>query len=156
MCAYRKGTFDELSRIQERVQSLFEEVLLRSGVDDATAGPGAVFPGSWTPAVDLLETDRAFLLYAEVPGVDRDDIDLTVEGRRLELSGRRRPLDSELAFARLERSYGAFRRAFDLPSDVDPDGIEASLEYGVLRVLLPKRSPDAASHRVPISNEGGG
>jgi len=156
MCAYRNGTFDELSRIQERVQSLFEEVLLRSGVDDATAGGGALYPGSWTPAVDLLETDRAFLLYAELPGVEREDIDLTVEGRRLELSGRRRPLDAEQAFARLERSYGAFRRAFDLPTAVDADGIGASLEHGVLRVTLPKRAPDAADCRVPISGEGGG
>lgn len=156
MCAYRNGTFDELSRIQERVQSLFEEVLLRSGVDDATAGQGALYPGSWTPVVDLLETERAFLLYAEVPGVARDDIDLTVEGRRLELSGRRRPLDPELAFARLERSYGAFRRAFDLPTAVDSEGIEASLEQGVLRVTLPKRNPDSGSRRVPISSEGGG
>lgn len=156
MSGYRKGTFDELSRIQERVQSLFEEVLLRSGVDDATAGGGAHLPGSWSPVVDLLETDRAFLLYAEVPGVERADIDLTVEGRRLELSGRRRPLDAEMAFARLERSYGAFRRTFDLPAAVDADGIEAALEQGVLRVTLPKSEPESAGHQVPISSEGGG
>ena len=158
MAGVRKSHLEELARIQERVRALFEELLLRPGIADGTAeGVGSPL-GAWSPAVDVLETDDAFLLYAEVPGTDREDVELAVEGRRLKLSGRRRALPPDRAFARMERSDGPFRRSFDLPGAVDADRISASLERGVLRVTLPKRADDAAgagSGTVPIENEGG-
>lgn len=156
MAGARKSHLEELARIQERVRALFEELLLRSGVADGTAEGTAAPLGAWSPAVDVLETDDAFVLYAEVPGTDRDDVDLAVEGRRLELSGHRRALPPDRAFARMERSDGPFRRSFELPGAVDAERISASLERGVLRVKLPKRADGALrSGTVPIENEGG-
>jgi HSP20 family protein len=156
---FRKSYLEELGRIQERVQSLFEEVFLRAGVADDTAGGPEILPGSWSPAVDVLETTDAFLLDAEVPGVAAEDVELTVEGRRLQLAGRRRPLPADRAFARMERSYGPFRRSFELPQAVDADRISATLEHGVLRVKLPKHGPGTSrssrSIRLRIENEGG-
>lgn len=157
MTGFRKGKLEEMARIRERIQSLFDELLLRPGVaDPESEGAGALL-GSWSPTVDVLETDDVFLLYAEVPGVDREDVDLTVEGRRLELSGRRRPLPPDRVFTRMERSYGPFRCAFELPSAVDADRIEAALDHGVLRVTLPKRTPRRTIEpREPSADAGGG
>ena len=85
-------------------------------------------PGTWAPAVDVIETEDAYLLFAELPGVEREDIQLQVRDRRLELSGRRRPLGEDRSFLRMERSYGPFRRAFELAAPVEADSIAAQLE----------------------------
>jgi len=151
MAGFRKSYLEEMARIQDRVQAVFDELLLRSGVAEGSDA----LPGSWSPAVDVLETDDAFVLYAELAGVERTDVDLTVEGRRLELSGRRPPLPADRAFARMERSYGRFRRVFELPAEVDADRIAAALERGILRVELPKRVPTRPG-RIPIDQRGDG
>lgn len=131
-----KATYlEELARIRERVHSLFEQAFLAVDFDEQ----GGALPGSWSPPVDFLETAEAYLLYVELPGVEREDVELQVKERRLELSGRRRSLGH--VFLRLERSYGPFRRSFDLEASVDDERIEAKLENGVLRVVLPKRVP---------------
>jgi len=155
MAGFRASYVEEMARIQERVQALFDELLLRAGVVGDAAGGADTLPGSWSPAVDILETGEAFLLYAELPGVEREDVDLTVEGRRLEVSGRRRPLPADRAFARMERSYGRFRRVFELPAAIDADRIAAVLKHGVLRVELPKRRPEADPGTIPIEQRGG-
>ncbi|HEV2844787.1 MAG TPA: Hsp20/alpha crystallin family protein, partial [Thermoanaerobaculia bacterium] len=82
-----------------------------------------------------------------------DDIQLQVKDRRLELSGRRHALGENRNFLRLERSYGPFRRTFELGAPVEVDGITAAFESGVLRVQVPKRKAGATS--VPIAEEGG-
>ncbi len=160
MAGYRKSYLEEMARIQDRVQSVFDELLLRSGVAESAAGDADALPGSWSPAVDVLETGEAFVLYAELPGVERSDVDLTVDGRRLELSGRRPPLPADRAFARMERSYGRFRRVFELPAAVDADRIAAALDHGILRVELPKRpgpaGPSGPSEAIPIDQKEGG
>src|SRR5262249_54447729 len=104
-------------------------------------------PGTWAPVVDVLETEGSFLLYAELPGVPREDLQLQVRDRWVEISGRRQPLGEGRNFLRMERSYGPFRRAFELTSPIDGDGVAATFERGVLRVLIPKRKGGKA---VPI------
>ena len=162
MTHYRKRYLDELARIQDRVEALFEEVLLRPSASEGTSpapGGAASFPGGapsgnppgvWAPAVDVVEEGGELLLYAELPGVERDDVELTVDGRRLELSGRRLPLPADRVFARMERSYGPFRRVFELPAEVDADAVSASFRHGVLRVALPKRRSAGSRGAVPI------
>jgi HSP20 family protein len=135
MAPLKKIYLEELARIQDRINSLFEQALLTSDYEDAEGG----LPGTWAPAVDVLETEDAYLIFAELPGVRRDDIQLQVRDRRLELSGRRTAL-GEKSFLRMERSYGPFRRAFDLGVPVDVDGIAAAFEAGVLRVHIPKKA----------------
>jgi HSP20 family protein len=141
----KKLYLEELARIQDRIHSLFEQALLPAEYDDRGG-----LPGTWAPAVDVLETASSFLLFAELPGVRREDIQLQVRDRWLEISGRRQPLGESRNFLRMERSYGPFRRAFELSSPIDGDGIVAAFERGVLNVLVPKRKGGKA---VPIEEK---
>jgi HSP20 family protein len=134
MAPLKKIYLEELGRIQDRINGLFEQALLTSDYEDREGG----LPGTWSPAVDVLESEDGYLVFAELPGVRRDDIQLQVRERRLELSGRRQSLAENRSFLRMERSYGPFRRTFDLGSPVDVDNISAGFEKGVLRVHIPK------------------
>ncbi|MFL6197220.1 MAG: Hsp20/alpha crystallin family protein [Thermoanaerobaculia bacterium] len=149
MAPLKKIYLEELSRIQERINSLFEQALLTSDYEDREGG----LPGTWAPTVDVLETEDAYLIFAELPGVRRDEIQLQVRDRRLELSGRRQVLGENRNFLRMERSYGPFRRTFDLGVPVEVDEISAGFEAGVLRVLIPKRKGGAT--QVEIAEEAG-
>ena len=147
MAPLKKIYLEELARIQERINSLFEQALLTADYEDREGG----LPGTWSPSVDVLEVEDAYLIFAELPGVRRDDIQLQVRDRRLELSGRRQALGENRNFLRLERSYGPFRRTFELGAPVEVEGITAGFESGVLRVHVPKRKAGATA--VPIAEE---
>jgi HSP20 family protein len=149
MAPLKKIYLEELARIQDRINGLFEQALLTSEYEDREGG----LPGTWAPAVDVLETEDAYLIFAELPGVQRDEIQLQVRDRRLELSGRRQTLGENRNFLRMERSYGPFRRTFDLGAPVEVDAISAAFEAGVLRVLVPKRP--AGGVQVEIAEEAG-
>lgn len=149
MAPLKKIYLEELARIQDRINGLFEQALLTSEYEDREGG----LPGTWAPAVDVLETEDAYLIFAELPGVRRDEIQLQVRDRRLELSGRRQTLGENRNFLRMERSYGPFRRTFDLGAPVEVDAISAAFEAGVLRVLVPKRQ--AGGVQVEIAEEAG-
>lgn len=145
MTGSRKESLDELVRLRARLHSAVEEALLGSRYPQGLAAP----PGSWAPAVDVVETEAAFVLSVELPGVAREEIELAAEGRRLELSGRR-PLPPDRTFCQMERSYGPFRRVFELPSAIDADAVSAALALGVLTVTVPKRP---AGRTVPVESE---
>ncbi|HZF11959.1 MAG TPA: Hsp20/alpha crystallin family protein [Thermoanaerobaculia bacterium] len=149
MAPLKKIYLEELARIQERINSLFEQALLPADYEERDGGMG--LPGTWAPAVDVLETEDSYLLFAELPGVAREDIQLQVRERRLELTGRRQSLGEHRNFLRMERSYGPFRRTFDLGMPVDTDGITANFDRGILRVAIPKRSVGART--VPVKEE---
>jgi len=95
---------------------------------------------NWAPAVDIRETEEAFLVHAELPGLSKDDIEITLENDILKLSGERRFEKDveEKEYHRIERSYGTFTRAFSLPSRVDASGVSASFTDGVLTISVPK------------------
>jgi HSP20 family protein len=96
--------------------------------------------GSWNPAVDLYEKDDHYMIKAELPGVDKNDIKIDLKDRLLTLSGER-SYDKEVKeenYYRRERSYGKFQRAFTLPADVDSDKIKAEFKDGVLEIEVPK------------------
>jgi HSP20 family protein len=152
MAPLKKIYLEELARIQERINGLFEQALLPAEYDEREGDQG--LPGTWAPAVDVLETEDSYLLFAELPGVAREDLQLQVKEQRLELSGRRRSLGESRNFLRMERSYGPFRRIFDLGAPVDTDGITARFDRGVLQVSLPKRSPARPGKTVvPVEEE---
>jgi HSP20 family protein len=144
MAPLKKSYLEELARIQDRIHDLFEQALLPSEYDEREGG----LPGNWTPAVDVIETEGSYLLLAELPGVAREDIQLQVKERRLELSGRRLALGENRNFLRLERSYGPFRRTFELGAPVDESAISASFERGILRVVIPKRPAGATAVKI--------
>lgn len=107
---------------------------------------------NWNPAVDIKETEDALFLMAELPGMTKDDIDLSLESNVLTISGERKfEKDVEREnFHRIERVYGAFARSFTLPSNVKTDAVDASFENGVLSVRLPKIE-EAKPQRIKIS-----
>jgi HSP20 family protein len=133
----RQDPLQELLNIQERINRLFEESLGRGGRDSDLAAFGA---GAWTPVADVYETPEAYVVLLEIPGLEREDIEVgasdnvvTVKGER-HLSGPTKPE----SFYRMERSYGAFSRSFRFTDAIDPGRIGAHLEDGLLRLDLPK------------------
>ena len=107
---------------------------------------------TWSPAVDVHEETEAFVFTADLPGLGKDLVDVTVEDNVLTLSGQR-SLESEVeegSFRRLERSFGKFSRRFSLPSQVDAAKVSASFDNGVLSVRVPK-AETAKPHKINIS-----
>ncbi len=98
----------------------------------------------WRPPVDLHETDDAYVLTAELPGVGRDDIDIQLHGDQLTLSGARPERSACEQYHRVERGHGTFSRTFQLPLPVDAARINADLRDGVLTVTCPKQPPSEA------------
>ncbi len=97
---------------------------------------------AFEPAVDVIENDDAYVLNAEVPGMDPEDIDIRLDANVLTLSGERSWNDetSRDGYQRVERAFGRFERSFVLPDTVNTDDIDASVENGLLRVTLPKEA----------------
>lgn len=124
----------DILSLQERMNRLFEESLLR-GRELKPANAGA----AWTPTVDVYETAEAFVLLAELAGVNEDDVTVTVEGDEVRLRGERR-LDGPRpeSFERLERSSGTFARTFRFEQEVDPDRVTAEFTDGLLRLEVRK------------------
>lgn len=108
-------------------------------------------PASWLPAFDITETDAAVVLRGDVPGVSQGDIEVRIEHNVLTVRGERQRTGKSDGFARSERLFGKFERAFRLGDRVDADGVKASYANGVLELTLPKREPADTSRRVPIN-----
>ena len=125
---------DNMAAHQDRMSRMFEGFYGRPQEELAR--------GSWVPAVDIYSNGQhELVLKAELPDMNQEDIDLTVEDHTLTLRGERK-LDSEVAeeqFHRIERSYGSFVRTFGLPSTVDTGQVSAEYKAGVLTVRLPLR-----------------
>ena len=107
--------------------------------------------GAWVPAVDIFEKGDDLVIRAEVPGVEKSDIEVRVEDNTLVLKGERnqeKGFEENNAY-RLERSYGSFVRSFRLPKTVDASRIAAEYRAGVLEVTLPK-AEDAKPKKIDI------
>jgi len=131
----RWNPWREMPTLPGRFNRLFDDPFFRIGrmADDSNLG-------MWNPAVDLYEKDDHFMIKAELPGVDKNDIKIDLKDRLLTLSGER-TYDNEVKeenYYRRERSYGKFQRAFTLPTDVDSDKIKADFKDGVLEIEVPK------------------
>ncbi|HWC65717.1 MAG TPA: Hsp20/alpha crystallin family protein [Thermoanaerobaculia bacterium] len=100
----------------------------------------ALTVADWSPAVDIQENDKEYLIKAEIPEVKKENVKLTVEEGALTIRGERFKEKEEKGkrFHRMERSYGTFLRSFTLPVDADEKKIEAKFEDGMLNVILPK------------------
>lgn len=94
----------------------------------------------WLPAVDVEETTDSLVFTCELPGMSKEDVNITLENNVLTVSGERKFEDEERQrnFHRLERAYGAFSRSFTLPSNVKSDQVNASFKDGVLTISVPK------------------
>jgi len=132
---------DELKKVHDEMEGLFRSFL--QGANE----------GTWTPDVEVAETEDAFYVRAELPGVGKDEVKITLQDSTLTISGEKKPRPAEgETLLRAERCYGPFRRSFALPSSVKADAIKATLEDGVLTVKLPK-AEEAKPKSVPIEVE---
>lgn len=128
----------DIDQLQASVRRMFERPSM-SGM-----APFASFPESigWLPAIEISETDAELTLTAELPGLDRADVHVDLDGDVLTLRGEkqeeRTEQGKEKQYHLVERSYGAFQRSFVLPASVDRDRISATFDKGVLTLHLPK------------------
>lgn len=104
-------------------------------------------------AVDVLEDNEQVLLKAELPGVDPDQVDISVHDNVLSISGEKKQEheDKKDNYVRVERYYGKFHRAFTLPPYVDPNGISAEYKNGVLTITLPKK-PETRPRQIKVKS----
>ena len=102
-------------------------------------GDGNGTPGAWHPRVDVSETEDAYVVHADLPGIDRKDISVTLKENVLRIEGeKKRTSEEDKGFYRSERAFGRFSRSFRLPSALDADKISASYKEGVLSLTIPK------------------
>ena len=107
---------------------------------------------SWVPPVDIQETADGYKLQAELPGLTKDDINITLENNVLRLAGERK-FEKDVKkenYHRVERTYGTFTRAFALPQQVTAEGVQAAFENGVLTITVPK-AEQAKPRKIEIS-----
>ena len=132
----RWDPFQELEELHARIGQLME-----SSWPGTSDRPG----GIWSPLVDIEETDDAWLVEAELPGVKQDDVDVEVSDSELAISGELKERERKGILRRRTRRTGRFDYRVTLPGQADPEGIEASLDEGVLTVRIPK--PERARRR---------
>ena len=122
----------ELDTLQSDVNRLFDGFFGRS----ASPSSGR----RWIPAMDLIETDDHLVLRADLPGLDREDIDIQVKDDVLTVAGERKTEQEEKGegFHRVERAFGRFSRSLDLPRGIAADEVDATFDRGVLEVRIPK------------------
>ncbi len=140
--------FRELRNLQDEMTRLF------TGVAPASFGREDVMYGAWNPNVDIFEEKDNLILEAELPGLKRDDFELTIENNVITLKGERK-LEKKSEgenYHRVERSYGSFTRSFTLPQTVKADDAKAEFHDGVLRVTLPKRE-ETKARKIEITGD---
>lgn len=123
----------ELEEMTDRLSRLV-------GRPAATGAEEALVTADWAPIVDIQETDKEYLVKAELPEVKKDDVKVTIKDGLLTLEGERRQEKDEKTkkFHRVERSYGKFVRAFSMPEDADDQKVHADFKEGVLNVHIAK------------------
>jgi HSP20 family protein len=144
MALVRWEPMRELNALQGEMNRLFNSFF------DEEGGNGA--RRRWAPAVDLVEREDSLLLKADLPGLSEDDVQIEVRDNILTISGERNAEheDKQNGYYRVERSFGRFSRSLQLPSGVDPGGIQASFDRGVLAVTIPKPE-ERKPRRIEIS-----
>ncbi len=122
--------FREIEDMFRQYQPFFARALRRHG------GEGI----EWSPVADISETDKEYVIKAELPEVKKEDVKVTLDNGALTISGERRQEKEEKGEneIRVESFYGAFSRTFSLPDNIDSKGIQAETKDGVLRVRIPK------------------
>ena len=138
--------------VRQLVDRLFDGSLLANGLLRDDRDESSVVTSQWMPAVDIREEPDRFVLRADIPGVDPQDIEVQMDRGLLTIKGERRVERFEDGrYARIERMHGQFHRRFALPDSADPDGITASGRNGVLEVVIPKRA-EAQPRRIQVGS----
>lgn len=138
----------EIASLQQGINRLFEDVFSQPGSYDSDT------MGVWRPPVDIVDTEKAILIFAEIPGVDKNEVAIEVKDNVLSIKGER-VVDKSIgngSYYRSERVFGKFGRSFALPTMVRTDNITASFKNGVLKIAIPKPE-EKTPRQVSISVE---
>lgn len=138
---YRKDNwwadpFSELENLQRQMNQLFDFSLSRSPWSDTT-----LLGGQWAPAIDVYDSKDNLLVKADLPGLTKDEIEVSIQDNNLVLKGEKKK-DTEINeenYFKTERFYGSFFRTIPLPSSVDAGKVDAKYQDGVLTLTLPKK-----------------
>lgn len=134
--------------LRDQINRIFDHALTRQSASGE--GSEEVSTRTWSPLVDVSEGSDALILEVELPGIDRNEVNITVENNSLSIRGERRFEKSEDDnYVRIERAYGPFSRSFTLPSNYNTDAVEANYADGVLTVRVPK-AEEAKPRRIKI------
>jgi HSP20 family protein len=133
----------ELDTLQTDINRVFDTFFGGSTANGATR--------RWVPAMDLVETDDQLVLRADLPGLERDDVNIEIKDGVLTVSGERKAEHEETknGYHRVERAYGGFSRSLSLPRGIDAEQVQADFDKGVLEVRIPKPA-ERKTHRVQI------
>jgi HSP20 family protein len=153
----RWDPFQDLRDAQEEMaqvsqMSQMSQMLARAlGLHGQPQGSGRATAAAWAPALDISERKDAYLVTVELPGVELDDLEITMEDGLLTIQGERQftSESSEQQYHRVERRYGAFRRSITLPAQVQAEQIQASFDNGVLQIVVPKME-EAKPKRIQV------
>ena len=124
--------------------------------DDTFGGNGGGSPSTWSPAVDVRESQNELVLQFELAGITPEQIELTTDNGVLTVRGEKREArkeNEESQYHLVDRSYGAFSRSFQLPKNLDESKIDATFEHGVLTVRIPKAA-GALPRKIAVSVQG--
>ena len=150
MAITRWDPFRDVLALQNRMNSLFQEFNRGQGDGNDLATTAA-----FVPPVDIYEDEHKIVLKLEVPGMKESDLDIQLENNVLTIRGERKfeKDEKEENFHRIERRYGSFYRSFTVPNTVNPEGVKAGYEAGVLRVELEKRA-EAKPKQIKVEING--
>ena len=142
--------FKDLESFEQRLTSRFGRLLGKPNGE----GGEALTLAEWTPLVDISEDEKEFLIKAELPGLKKEEIQVSLDNGMLTISGERKTEKEEKTkkYHRVERAYGKFERSFTLPDKADSTKVNAEFKDGVLQVRLPKlEKTSATAKEVKIS-----
>jgi len=148
MAITRWKPFRDIFSIQDEMNRLFDDFFGRPVTRPAWAEEACC------PCVDVSETKDNLVINTEIPGMSKDDVNVSVKDNVLTLSGEKKQEKEEkdADYHRIERSYGSFSRSFTLPTSVQPDKVKAAYKDGILRITLPK-SEEVKPKQIPITVE---
>jgi HSP20 family protein len=137
------------NELKQAFDRFFESPFFAQEGDDS-----AVVTAQWQPLVDVKEEAERFVIYADLPGIDPQDIEVSMDKGILSIRGERKSEANEETerFSRVERRYGSFHRRFALPDSADADNISAHGRHGVLQVVIPKK-PETTPRRIQVGGD---
>ena len=145
MSLTRYNPWNAQPALQDEIKQVFEKFF---GENDNESN---VVTSQWVPRVDIKEEAERFVIFADIPGVDPQDIEIHMDKGILTIKGERKVEQRTEGhrFSRVERAHGVFYRRFALPESANPDGIAATGRNGVLEISIPKR-PEASPRRINV------
>lgn len=148
MSIIKYDPFGELKSLQDEMNRLFNSNFPNRYGKEEMVSRG------WTPSVDIYESDEEIVLEAELPGMKRDDFEVSIENNVINLKGERKFEKKEDGenYHRVERAYGSFTRSFSLPRAVSASDTTADFNNGILRVTLPLRE-EARARKIEVTGE---